>query len=115
MKLPKNILRLFSSSTGALDINHKSIKEGDEVYLYAKEYQKTELSPSWEIESQKIYELDIKSPKPIKDIILARGQVIWDTFTLSYMIKYLWTCPQWNSGISSCQMGGDNYVYEIVG
>ena len=100
--------------TGAADIHGQPICEGDEVWLYAQDYEKTLENPEEEIIGQiPIYTVDEAKPLPIADVPLARGIVEWDSRLLAYMIRYTWKCQQWGKDSAGCYMGGGCFAFEI--
>lgn len=111
----KRLVRRFSrEDTGARDIRGRPIHEGDEVWLYAQEYDKTLENPDdVETGGVPIYLVDESKPHPVADVPLARGIVEWDSQLMAYMIRYTWQCPQWSDGAAGCHMGGGSYAYEI--
>lgn len=107
--------RIFREKTGARDLHGRDIREGDEVFLYRQEYERTILNPDAVTQGETpVYLMDSNRPLPVADVPMARGVVRWDTFRMAYVIRLKWKCQQWDTGIAGCLMGGANYVYEIL-
>lgn len=108
------LVRAFSAPTGALDIHGRKIREGDEVLLYAQDYDSELLNAdAVKLGETPIYEINEDRPHPVKDVPLARGVVVWDGKLLAYVVRYTWVCQQWNQNSAGCHMGGLGYAYEL--
>lgn len=92
------------------DINGKDIEIGSRVYAYAQNYTETLLD---EINGVEIIEIDITKPRPIADVPLFIGQVIWNSEELAFEIRVEKILADWEIKPAYIRMGGGMYAYEL--
>lgn len=93
------------------DINGSPIEIGDKVCAYAQEYAEVSRDES---NGVPVIELDRARPKPIRDVPLFIGRVVWDAEQLAFEIAIEKLMVDWEAQPSSVRMGGGHYVYELV-
>ena len=86
------------------DMHGKELREGDKVLVYAQRYQR-------QLVTGGIWEVDQTKPLPCPDVPQARGVVAWDEHLIAWVVRYEWTCDDWD-GKAGALMGGGEYAYE---
>lgn len=94
------------------DINGKALAEGSRVCAYAQDYAEISRDESGCIP---VIEVDQSKPKPIIDVPLFIGQVVWNPEQLAFEIVIENMMVEWNTNPSRVRMGGGNYAYELIG
>ena len=93
------------------DINGRDIQIGSEVCAYARNHSEVLID---KINGIAVVELDITKPKPIADLPLFIGKVVWNKEQLSLEILIEKMMTDWDPIPSSVQMGGGSYAYELI-
>ena len=94
------------------DINGQPLALGDEVVAYALEYAEVSRDESWGIP---VIEVDSSRPKPLRDVPLFRGRIVWDAGRLDLEVEILETLEmfvEWETKPSRVRMAG--YLYERI-
>lgn len=94
------------------DINGKALAEGSRVCAYAQDYAEISRDESGGIP---VIEVDHAKPKPIKDVPLFIGRVVWNPEQLAIEIAIEEMLVEWATSPSRVRMGGGNYAYELIG
>ena len=94
------------------DINGSPLKEGSRVTAYGQDYE--EISRDDSDPSCPIIEEDHSKPKPIKDVPLFQGIVVWNPEQLAMEIVIEKMMVKWETKPCRVRMGGGSYVYELV-
>lgn len=93
-----------------LDIHGAPVREGDEVLLYAQNYASTLIKDG----VPPIYEEDHTKPKPVADVPLVRGTVVWSVDMLAWGVRVSWTTPSWGNPPCWMRLGGGSYAVELI-
>ena len=93
------------------DINGNEIKEGSKVCAYVQDYVEMY---HYRSDDAPIVVLDHTKPKPIKDVPLFIGKVVWNNEQLAFEILIEKMMTDWNPIPSSIKMGGGAYAYELI-
>ena len=88
------------------DMHGKDLCKGDRILVYQRRYQRKLIGSG-------IWEVDQTKPLPGPDVPQARGVVEWDEYLLSWVMRYEWTCDEWD-GKAGALMGGGEYAYEKI-
>ena len=94
------------------DIDGNPIVEGSRVLAYAQDYEEVSRDESGNIP---VIEVDHTRPKPIKDVPLFIGCVVWNPEELALEIAIEKMLVKWQTNPSRVRMGGGNYEYGLVG
>jgi hypothetical protein len=86
------------------DIHGTPLSVGDEVLVYLQRYER-------EQEPCGVWVVDQTKPMPVLDVPMARGTIVWDEHLAAYLVRYTWTCRDWE-GYAATQIGGGEYAFE---
>jgi len=86
------------------DMHGNELREGDKVLVYYQRYERHLVTGG-------IWSVDQTKPVPGLDVPQARGVVQYDEHLLAWVVRYEWTCNEWN-GKAGAMMGGGEYAYE---
>lgn len=93
------------------DINGVPIELGSKVCVYAKDYEIRSSEMSGDIE---IIELDIEKPKPLKDVPLMMGTVIWEENQMAVLVHVDKMLVEWEAPPGAISMDFYNYAFEVI-
>lgn len=94
------------------DINGQPLDHGSRVVAYAQEYE--EVSRDESDPSCPIVEEDHDKPRPIKDVPLFIGRVMWNPEQMAVQVRIEKMMVKWECEVSSVRMGGGGYAYELL-
>jgi hypothetical protein len=92
------------------DINGAPLHIGDKVMAYAKEFEIRRRETLGG--GTRVVEVASERPKPVKDVPLFAGRIVWSADTLSLQVRIEKMYVHWESRLSSVSMS--HYLYERV-
>ncbi len=104
-----------SEAIGLNDISGRPIHEGDDVLIYAQHHETKAVLDDGD-GSPPVHLLDATKPKPVADVPLAAGTVIWSEHELAWIVMIHWVCDAWAKAPgrpASLHMGGISYAFEV--